>query len=268
MKWLVVRYPEPAGKLIKLGSILTDPYDPESSLTQLSGIVPINAENGVEIRDHSDAVRQAVNSHVSRDVSASLNSDTPGLGSSAPSLATSLQGDQGMISETAVTAPEIKAEVFIPHDRYMDQVLLLGDVKKRLRRTMFTQSLYIIIGVATAKGLSITETRTASSNVRVAASLSTPSSVLKGQAKISFATNQQSSSNLSTHGLVDFAYRVREFYYYPLRGELGNGKDVTLGAMMSNRDELESEENTQNQDGSSSFTYLEEDDEDVKEDIT
>jgi len=54
MKWLVARYPKPVGELICLGSILTDPEDPESSLNRKNR-AEIPAE---DILDDSAAIRQ------------------------------------------------------------------------------------------------------------------------------------------------------------------------------------------------------------------
>lgn len=260
MKWLVLRYPEPKGTLIKLGSVLTDPHDPESSLTQHSNIVRVPETH---IRDHSNAVRNAVHTSLSQNLGSSAKLAIPILSTVTGNLG--LVGESTSTIKTDITAAEVTAKVFNPSKEYMKQVLELPGVIERLRATVFAQSLYIIIGVATAKELTVAEKRDENCKAEVVASVTVPSASSDNRAELHYDTNQVTSADLVTDGLVDFAYRVREFEYSRIPwSQLSAGKDVTEGALMGRDSEQESSDDDSYENDKAEFCYLEDEDCDWK----
>lgn len=115
---LVARYPKPQGELIFLGSISTDPEEPETSLNRKSGSAEIDHEDRM---DNSVAVRQEIHSELSNNARAILKVASPSF----------LLFDTGLKAEgcsekevkTSVEALNVRAEIFIPDKSYVDKTL-------------------------------------------------------------------------------------------------------------------------------------------------
>lgn len=231
MKWLVARYPKPPGSMIKLGSILTDSTEPESSLNLESkeGIIPVP-----NVRDESVAVRATITSELSSNLNALLDVKIPG--NPIVDAAVKLQADKSKSVETVVDALNVRAEIFLPSDEYMEEALANPKVINFVKGGVlpFSKCVYVIVGVATAEKLNLEEQVKKEKSASASLGASTPGDAAKAQTELSHG--QQSSTKIVREIEVDcdFAYRVRQFIYskMPLsKGKWTKGKDITEGTM-------------------------------------
>lgn len=212
MKWLVARYPKPHGDLIFLGSILTDPKEPETSLNRKIGAVKIPEEDKM---DDSAAVRQEIHSELSINASALVKVVPP----NSPLFRAGVKAEGSSKDEvkTTVEAMNVKAEIFIPDKSYVDKALARPEIIAYVKDGAWAKSLYMIVGVATAGTLGVTEELSRGMNAALSASGSVAGTGMEFIGELSAGTTATGGSMLRTDDATDFAYRVREFEYSKLR---------------------------------------------------
>lgn len=225
-KWLVTRYPKPPGKLIFLGSILTNPEEPETSLNRVTGVLDVPEQDTI---DDSAAVRQQIHSELSSNVGALLRVVPP----------TSLLFSAGMKAEgrssneisTTVEAMNVSAKSFIPGKSYMDEALKAPEITRFLKGCAWSRSLYMIVGVATAEALGVAEEQSQEKTIVVSANASLDGTGMELAGELSHGTTASSGSRMDTMHATDFAYRVREFKYMKFSKKVKDKGDRTEGTM-------------------------------------
>jgi hypothetical protein len=209
MKWLVARYPKPPGTMIKLGSILKDPKEPESSLN-LESAAGIKAVPN--IRDESVAIKANITSELSTNLSALLELVPPA--NPIADAAAKLKADKSKSSETVVEALNVRAEIFLPTDEYMKDALTDSKVIAYVKEGVaFSKSVYIIVGVATAEKLNLKETLEKEASASGSISASIASGAAKTNAELTGGEKGKIAIDRKIEVDCDFAYRVREFIY-------------------------------------------------------
>ncbi|KAI5458700.1 hypothetical protein BGZ63DRAFT_51155 [Mariannaea sp. PMI_226] len=224
-KWHVYRYPQEPDKLLILGSILSDPREPDSSLNLDDGIIPVPKESLF----HDSALERRV-------VEAELMKNTNALLKVVPSsLIPGLQGGvEGHVNHTmnaTLDALNVRTKWFRPSKEYMELALLNQSVKDFARKCVFSKSLYMIVGVATSSKLEFTETKGSASGATLSAEATLPvtDTALKGE--VSHDKTGSLTASLEVTGDSDFAYRVREFVYSRRKGIAKLKEENTKGAM-------------------------------------
>ncbi|KAH7322492.1 hypothetical protein B0I35DRAFT_476440 [Stachybotrys elegans] len=222
IKWLVAREPEQPGTIMRLGSILSDPEDLESSLNLHS------------IPDIPDRNRRNVSVAVQRTIKAELEQENSAFLKAVPSLpvfsaGASADGHWNHSATTTVEAMNVRAVVFIPDDEFMREALEDANVIKYARGAPFGRSLYVIVGTATASKLSVQETQSRAWGAGASANLSVPA-VADAEAGVSHERVNGAESGLDVGEECDFAYRVRQFYYSKIFGLCG-GRNRTKKAL-------------------------------------
>ncbi|KAI9652611.1 MAG: hypothetical protein M1821_008358 [Bathelium mastoideum] len=228
MKWLVARYPAPPGKLIFLGSILTNPEEPETSLNRKAGVVNIPEDDKI---DESAAVRQKIHSELSANASALLKVVPPV--SPLYSAGIKAEGRSSNEVETTVEAMNVSAKIFIPDKPYMDEALERAEITAYVEEGAWSKSLYMIVGVATAGGLAVTEEQSRKMKAAPSANASVAGTGTELAGGSSGETTSKDGSKLETENATDFAYRVREFDYlkFRLSGKFKDKGDWTEGVL-------------------------------------
>ena len=227
MKWLVARYPKESGKLITLGSILTDPEEPETRLNR-DEVVPINPD---DIMDESLAVSRKVAAELSEESNVLLKAVPPEI--FGPGV--SVDGKLTAGVTTTVEAMNVQAQVFLPRrpEEYMNASLDHVEVQNWVRKHFFVKCpLYLIVGVATANKLSIKESQSRDMAISGKARIGTNLAGGAGH-KAASTTN----SELDIRGKCDFAYRVREFKYWKFKKGATDKGDRSSGALFGIRDD-------------------------------
>ncbi|KAJ4176734.1 hypothetical protein NW767_014624 [Fusarium falciforme] len=226
MKWLVARYPQPPGRLIVLGSILTDPENPESSLNRKTGIIPIDKADKL---DQTAAVRQQIHSELSNNGAAFLQVVPP----DSPLFTGGVKVEKRSNEEAQVTvdAISVKAESFIPDKDYMDVALAEPEIVEYVKDRLWATSLYMIVGVATAGQLTVTEEGSRESLAAASTKASIPNTGLGLGAELSHGGTTKGGSTLKTEMACDFAYRVREFEYSKFSRKFKDKGDRVEGSM-------------------------------------
>ncbi|KAF3218963.1 hypothetical protein TWF679_000374 [Orbilia oligospora] len=232
MKWHITRYPRPAGTLIKLGNVLTDPYDPETYINRRSKVIPIDQ---ADLLDQSDIFRTAITATTIKQRSASAGVEAPVW---APLVDLGLMAEVGKTKEyhVSVNTEAVTAEVFLPPDQWLSELLEDPQVVQHIREQFFP-TLYVIIGVATASKVRILESSSSNHNTAIGGSATLTPAGIGANVGVSDEeggnTTVEYSIPNSSNQRVDFAYRVRKFRYSKLRRKLDYGyKDVTDGALM------------------------------------
>ena len=225
MVWLVPRYPRKPGRLMKIGSVLTDPTNLETSLNRKC------IETPPDIEDETVGIRSSIESSLGRENSALVKAATtiPVFSGIAASMA--VEGRWKHDVSTTVRAMDVKAEAFMPDndDDYMTRVLKIPRVVKYVKDSLFSKRLYIVVGVATAKKLYIKETVTHQQTAGASGSFGLPA-VARGEADAEHDATANVVMELEVGEECDFAYRVRQFTYSKMRG-LRNKGDYTVKAM-------------------------------------
>ncbi|KAH8587055.1 hypothetical protein B0O99DRAFT_656556 [Bisporella sp. PMI_857] len=217
MKWLVTRYPKAPGQLIALGAILSDPEEPETRLNRLDAM-EINPKY---ILDESAAVQRTIRAEVSNNDSILFKVAQPLLGAGL-----SINGKLSKDRKTIVDALDIKAKIFLPDKEYMRASVELAGVQDYIKDCNFSKTLYMIIGVASAKKLSIDEETSqqdsAGAGITAAPQGGSGTEVtVEGQDHRS----KETVSGLKVEEDCDFAYRIREFTYWKHRSNKVKMKD-------------------------------------------
>lgn len=230
MKWHIYRYPPKINTLLVLGSILTDPKDPESSLNYESGIKPWPSDLKL---DQTQAVRLMVNAELSKNLGGKLKAVLPtvvGVVSSGGSLEASRINS----IEGTVEAMDISAEIIKPGrtaQKYMDEALQMSEVVEYVKSGGLTyKPLYLIVGVATCKKLIMGESKTRGRTFSAEADANLGLTGVEAGAGVSFVNNAVAGVAMEVQEECAFAYRVREFRYSRLR-KGAKVKDVTDGSL-------------------------------------
>ncbi|KAL2835989.1 hypothetical protein BJY01DRAFT_252232 [Aspergillus pseudoustus] len=231
-KWLVPRYPELPGTIMRLGLILTDPKNLDSCLN-LDAIPPIpdsrkrDAAMPLKLRIEAELLRE---SSLLGSVAAPSEPILGGLVSASASV----NGGWSLDPRTTVEALNLRAEIFNPTKEYMNEALKSGGVVDAVRQSLFQTTLYVIVGVATASKLSITEKQSGKSNLGASAKASAGEGV---NFAIEGSRKREAGSNIKWEigQECDFAYRVRQFAYAKFFGLRDKG-DHTDGALFGSED--------------------------------
>ncbi|KAF3022525.1 hypothetical protein E8E14_012075 [Neopestalotiopsis sp. 37M] len=231
MKWHVYRYPQKPGTLMSLGSILTRPDDLESSLNYTKGMEPFLPD---QICDQTDAVQRVVKSELKNLFGGRLSAVLPinpvvGAGG----------GIEGQWTEDHAVEAEItgiSARSVLPQAvrDWVESQLTLPGVERYIRDWSFHKSLYVIVGVATCKRISITESKDISRSASVGGEAQVALAGINAEAGLSASKEKERGSSVEIEQECDFAYRVREFVYSRRRKQLkGSSRDVIGGAMFN-----------------------------------
>ncbi|KAI0436534.1 hypothetical protein F4803DRAFT_541871 [Xylaria telfairii] len=240
-KWHVYRYPAPTGQHLFLGSIIKDPNEPvDSSLNfeqrapsieakYLEHDIPIEKRNieGV-LATNTDLLLRLVPSGLLQNVQAALG------------------GDAMASSQTTLDALNIRTTWFRPDKEFMERALENDEVKQYARQCLFSKSLYMIIGIATANKLEIEETLVKKTRGcgSVGANIQ---NIATTKAEVSREHSTLLTSGFHIGQDCDFAYRVREFVYSRRRGKAKYKRDYNKGALFSD-DADDSDIDSENED--------------------
>ncbi|KAH7383917.1 hypothetical protein BKA66DRAFT_463078 [Pyrenochaeta sp. MPI-SDFR-AT-0127] len=261
MKWLVARYPKPPGSMIKLGSILTDSKEPESSLN-------LESKEGIKdvpnARDESVAVRATITSELSSNLNALLEVKIPG--NPIVDAAVKIQADKSKSVETVVDAMNVRAEIFLPSEEYMDAALANPAIVNYMKGgpLPFSKRVYVIVGVATAEKLDLQERLKKNTSASMSAGASASGDTAKAEGAVSGGNQGSMDIHRQIDVDCDFAYRVREFVYskMPLaKGKWVKGNDVTEGTMFGDGRETRDKKDTVEEEEIPKFDNLKKKDE-------
>lgn len=239
-----------------LGSILTKPDDLESSLNHANGIEAFPPE---KIEDQTGAVRLFVRSELSKAHGGRIKALLPF--SPIASAGGGVGANSSRSVDATVEASGVRAVAVLPQTAqdYLERALQAPRVIEYVRKGVFSEPLYMIVGVATCKGLYVGD---ASSKAR-SASVDLDASLTVGGVEAGIGVSREKSSSADTEREVveecDFAYRVREFQYSRRKKRIKKSANVTDGAMFGT--------DNPEKDGSFEevpvFEYFESEDEDV-----
>lgn len=214
-----------------LGSILTKPDDLESSLNYSDGIEAFPPE---KIEDQTGAVRLFVRSELSKKHGGRVKALLPF------SPVASAGGEVGATSsrsvDATVEASGVRAVAVLPHTAqdYIERALQVPRVVEYVRNGVFSEPLYMIVGVASCKGLYVGD---ASSKARSGA-IDLDAGLTVGGVGAGIGVSREKGSSADTEMEVseecDFAYRVREFQYSRRKKRIKKSANVTEGAMFGN----------------------------------
>ncbi|KAJ3546553.1 hypothetical protein NM208_g1945 [Fusarium decemcellulare] len=236
MKWHVLRYPERPGTFVELGAILKDPYEVEDALTQDGGVTspPLN-----DIKDVSEATTMAIQSNLATQTHGHLRALIP------TSLPVDVGGSMGAGAESdiesTVRACNVRAKVFRPSEEYMNDVLRNTRVVKHLRESGFGgHTLYVIVGMATAQNLVVSEATNRGRHAEGELHTAVPTMAEAGAGLASGKSFAKAVDFTIDHDVV-FAYRVKEFHWSRIRRKLKEREHITEGAMFDTEDKQSGE---------------------------
>ncbi|KAM0480422.1 hypothetical protein ACHAPX_004253 [Trichoderma viride] len=209
MKWIVTRYPKPCGQLIALGAILSDPEDPETRLNWHSA-TEINPKYLI---DESTAIQRVIHAGISNDNHIMLKLSQL-LGG-----ALNASGGAKDNKNTVIDAVDVEAKIFLPNKEYMNASMEAPEVQEYVKNCNFSKTLYMIIGVASAKKLRIKEESSKQRSAGVGVTASYPGGTDLGTVGGCHKSTQTAVSEMKTEQECDFAYRIREFTYWKYRRE-------------------------------------------------
>ncbi|KAK4196151.1 hypothetical protein QBC40DRAFT_342945 [Triangularia verruculosa] len=219
-RWVVPRYSSKPGTLIRLGSVLTDPEDLESSLN-LNTIPTIPP---ALLRDATPEVRLSVQTELSKSNSV--------LAKAAPALEGLLTLGGGIehsrsntLTSSLNISGNVKATCFRAEKSYMDQLLKDKEVISYARRGL-GKPMFVVVGVATAGSVEMKETRQKSRKAGVNGKAGVEL-IGEGEFGLERERSDSSSTAVKGEGGLDFAYRVREFSYSRVRGVVKDKGDWT-----------------------------------------
>ncbi|KAG8157226.1 hypothetical protein KVR01_012934 [Diaporthe batatas] len=226
--WHVYRYSQKPNTLMVLGSILTKPDDLESSLNYASGIDAFPPD---KIEDQTPAVRLFMRSELTRTDGARIKALLPVT--PIVSAGGGVDAKSSRSVDATVEASGVRAKAVLPHTAkdYMEKALQAPGVVEYVRRGIFAEPLYMIVGVATCRRLTVgdSSSRTRSGSVSLDAGLAV------GGVEAGIGVSRERGRSAETEREVteecDFAYRVREFQYSRRKKRIKKSADVTDGAM-------------------------------------
>jgi hypothetical protein len=259
MKWLVARYPKAPGQLIALGAILSDPEEPETRLNRYDA----NYINPKYILDETAAVQRTIRAEVSNNDSILLKVAQPLLGAGI--------GVDGKLSrdiKTVVDALDVKAKIFLPDKEYMDASVEVPGVQEYVKKCHFSKKLYMIMGVASAKKLSVDEEMSNTNSVGTSFTAAHFGGTgIEFMADAKHSNDKNTASGLKIEDECDFAYRIREFTYWKCRknkavmkGDRSKGALFGTGNEDDDHDHDNDDEDNENFDSVALFNDLEDND--------
>ncbi|MCJ1324280.1 hypothetical protein MMC10_000942 [Thelotrema lepadinum] len=232
MSWLVPRYSSAPGQLIVLGSILYDPEEPESCLNrhQIKEIDPKH------IHDESAALQRAIQTEKPNDYASLLKIAQPLL-----DAALGVGGKPSKDRKLFVDEMDVTAKSFLPDREYMDASVEVPCVQQYVKECYFSKTLYIIVGVASARKLGTEEVTSQGSGTEAAADSQ-------------HGVSKKAVSGLKFEEVCDFAYRVRKFTYRKLRKNKVKTKgDWSEGALFRATDNDDEEDDDDDNDSEDEY---------------
>lgn len=226
--WHVYRYPQRPNTLMVLGSILTRPDDLESSLNHPSGIEGFPPD---KIEDQTGAVRLFMRSELSKTHGGRIKALLPFSPIASAGGGVGATSSRGV--DATVEASGVRAVAVLPQtaQEYLERALQAPRVIDYVRKGLFSEPLYMIVGVATCKGLYVDD---ASSKTR-SGSIDLDASLTVGGVEAGIGLSREKGSSADTEREMaeecDFAYRVREFQYSRRKKRVKKSANVTEGAM-------------------------------------
>lgn len=214
-----------------LGSILTKPDDLESSLNHASGIEAFPPE---KIEDQTGAVRLFMRSELSKAHGGRIKALLPF--SPIASAGGGVGANSSRSVDATVEASGVRAVAVLPQTAqdYLERALQSPRVIEYVRKGVFSETLYMIVGVATCKGLYVGDASTKARSV----SVDLDASLTVGGVEAGMGVSREKGSSADTEREVveecDFAYRVREFQYSRRKKRIKKSANVTDGAMFGN----------------------------------
>jgi hypothetical protein len=236
----VARYPQPPGTLLNLGSILTDPENPETCLNWQTGLEPV--PQGL-ILDGSMAVRQQIHSELSTNNSLLLKAVFPA--SPLYSAGAKVEGKSSDEIKTVVQAMDVSAKYFIPNKAYTDKVFVKDEIITHVRKHHFSTPLFMVVGVATAGKLKVEEDQ--SRERSFAAGANAAAAGAEAELELAHGSSAKAGGSLEVDERCDFAYRTRQFLYNKIRRKVTDHGDVTTGAMFGRSEESDKREGEEQQ---------------------
>ncbi|KAI0177347.1 hypothetical protein BJ166DRAFT_21382 [Pestalotiopsis sp. NC0098] len=235
MKWHVYCEPQKPGTLMTLGSILTTPDDLESSLNSAHGLKPFSPD---QIYDQTDAVRRVFKSELTSSLEGRIKAVLP----VNPFIGAGGGSEGQWAKNNAVTgeALGISARSVLLHAvrDYLESQLTLPSVERYIKEWGFRKSLYVIVGVATCKKLSINETTSTHRGGTIDGDAQIALAGAEAGAVISLSSGRERGSGVEIEQECDFAYRMREFVYSKRKKQLKEAsRDVTDGALFKLNDD-------------------------------
>lgn len=229
--WHVYRYPQIPNTHMVLGNILTKPDDLESSLNYENGIESFPPER---VEDQTGAVRLFVRSELSKTHGGRIKALIPfsPIASAGGGVGATSSGSV----DATVEASGVRAVAVLPHTAqdYLEKALQAPRVVEYVRKGVFSDPLYMIVGVATCKKLIVGD----SSSKARSASVDLDASLTVGGIEAGIGVSREKASSADTEREVaeecDFAYRVREFQYSRRKKRVKKSANVTEGAMFGN----------------------------------
>ncbi|KAL7895093.1 hypothetical protein HDV63DRAFT_134066 [Trichoderma sp. SZMC 28014] len=222
MKWIVTRYPKPCGQLIALGAILSDPEDPETRLNWHS----TTSIDPKYLIDESTAIQRVIH--------AGMSDENHILLKLTQLLSGGLNASGGAKDDrkTIIDAVDVEAKIFLPDKEYMNASMEGPEVQEYVKNCNFSKTLYMIIGVASAKKLRIKEVSSKQRTAGVGVNAAYPGGPDLGAVGGRHKRAETTVSELDTEQECDFAYRIREFTYWKHRREKVKMKaDRNAGAL-------------------------------------
>lgn len=211
-----------------LGSILTKPDDLESSLNYPNGIEAFPPE---KIEDQTGAVRLFVRSELSKTHGGRVKALLPF--SPVASAGGGVDATSSRSVDATVEASGVRAVAVLPHTAqdYIERALQVPSVVEYVRKGVFSEPLYMIVGVASCKSIYVGD---ASSKARSGA-IDLDAGLTVGGVETGIGVSREKASVADTEREVieerDFAYRVREFQYSRRKKRIKKSANVTEGAM-------------------------------------
>ncbi|KAF7532043.1 hypothetical protein G7054_g8321 [Neopestalotiopsis clavispora] len=231
MKWHVYRYPQKPGTLMSLGSILTRPDDLESSLNYTKGMEPFLPD---QICDQTDAVQRVVKSELKSLFGGRLGAVLPI--NPMISAGGSVEGHWSKDHTVDADITGITARSILPQAArdWVESQLTLPSIERYIKDWSFHKSLYVIVGVATCKRISVTESKGISRNASLGGEAQVALAGVTVEAGISASRDVERGTRVEIEQECDFAYRIREFVYSRRKKQLkGDSRDVIGGAMFN-----------------------------------
>lgn len=257
--WHVYRYPQKPNTLMVLGSILTKPHDLESSLNHASGIDPFPPD---KIEDQTPAFRQFMHSELTKTNGGRIKALLPV--SPVASAGGGVDAESSRSIEATVEASGVRAKAVLPYNAkdYMEKALQAPPVLEYVRKGIFAEPLYMIVGVATCQRLTMDDSASKTRSGSVSLDAALPVGGVEAGIGVSREKGKSADSEREVTEECDFAYRVREFQYSRRKKRVKKSDDVRDGAMfgIDNPEEEEAFEEVP------VFEYFESDDEDVGSD--
>lgn len=230
MKWHVYRYPQKPNTRMVLGSILTKPDDLESSLNYGSDFEPVPPEKR---EDQTEAMRRVITSELTRNSGGRLKAVLPV--NPAVSAGGGVEGASSSSLTTTIEALGVHAEIIVPDTakEYINKALSLPKVVEYVRQGLFSKSLYLIVGVASCKKLTMNDTSSRETKLSADVDINVSLAGVETGAGVSNGKGASAASGLDVEGACDFAYRIREFTYSKWSRRITGKDDFVDGAMFS-----------------------------------